>query len=396
MSSTTNSINKKFLFAPILIAFALVGIIWLAYLINPRILNVGRSGIFNYWTAFQEFSNSKNPYDPSVLSLRIAPRPEAGIVWNPPQIFVILYPFLSLSFENSVRLLLFSNILAMPIIACLILRLFEVKDRSIKAASYVSSIAFMPAWNAFGMGQWSLLICLSMIFSMFLMTRGRQVLAGLAFLPVIIKPHIPYLLLLAFAWWIIKEGRFRFALSFLAGLTTLSLVALFISPEIFFQWMGISFSPAVMKTPTLVTFLRLSLESNRVLPDWPMILVPATSSILLLSWLNFRKKTIQWERLAPSLTCLSLILSPYSWIYDFSLLLPLQVMLVIQVLGSNSDWAKFEILSYLVWTQCISIICYNSIPSHYFAALPLIHFVIYLRAQYLLDQLVGTGNNENP
>jgi hypothetical protein len=105
----------------------------------------------------------------------------------------------------------------------------------------------------------------------------------------------------------------------------LALISLaeFGSPSITQNWQSLEFDTANYRTSTLATLIRVSiLEATGLLPNWPLYVAPLIGCCYA-AWLAIYRKSEPMDA-ATILLPVSLILAPYAWFYDFSLLIIIQ------------------------------------------------------------------------
>ena len=180
----------------------------------------------------------------------------------------------------------------------------------------------------------------------------------LLLIPVAVKPHLVFVLLIALAYWIIQNKRWKIAASGAAGFTILLVFTENFSPGIFTHWWQMDFSPLAYKTSTIITPIRdFFLSQTGTVPDWPVKVMPMVVALVVLGWLLIKRPVISWECWLPPLLALSLLFTPYAWLYDYTLLGIVQTALVVLVHESSIARARRkEILFWLAAYQGLVLI----------------------------------------
>lgn len=302
----------------------------------------GTNDFIEYWSAYRIAERGANPYDgPSMLREQrlVGSRTDTPLMmWNPPWILVLLSPILRLPFEEAARAFAALGVLCWMGSVILVQRTLapetQVERHPVSPTFILASLIFFPAWTSLFLGQISLLLLLFVSAGFLAWKNGRYGLAGFAFAFCSLKPHLIYLPALLFVWSSLRERRF---IGILTGLVTAGLLvcsAWVLFPEAFAFWRAMisgeteilgAVHPKSWQVATLVGEVRLLLsDSANVTPLWPMVIIPGVTAVLTLGYL-VRRREISLERAFPPLLALSVFTSPYGWIFDHSLTLPLQL-----------------------------------------------------------------------
>jgi len=296
--------------------------------INPP-SRIGICDFQAYWAAFHVTLGGGNPYDSEqVLALQkqvLTYPTEAQVFLNPPWTLAILSPVLALPFAVARWLWLFLNVL-FAVGAVLLWRKYTDTARPAVSWHIIGAFFFMPVLTNLWVGQLSLLILVSTLYAMLCLKNQRNILAGLALLPLTMKPHYLLVFLVIMAYWLLREKRWQTLLSASLGMIAILVLTYCLQANLFSMWLNMNFSPLVWKTPTLATLLRhLQFNYTGVVPSWPTIALPLIGVVSTLLWLFRKPRNINWPELLPPALGLSLIVSPYAWPHDFSLLLPIHL-----------------------------------------------------------------------
>ncbi len=308
----------------------------------------GTGDFIEYWAAFQQFRNEQNPYDPVAL---LARERELGfsaavplMMWNPPWLLVLMASVLVLPFGSATILWLCANI------AFTLLTVFFVVDleRARLAQPFsrlfcwgvIAAVAFYPTWAAFDAGQIGLLLSASLAGVIWALARGKKFLAGCFAAILTVKVHLIYLIGILLFWLAIRTRNHRLVSGGLLSLVALISTSWFVSPQVLKQWREAFDTPSAVsqefvpvmqwKTATLVSAIRQFLSNEQgVPPAWPMILIPLACAIILVVWLLTQRESINLPLVYWSTLALSLVTTPFGWIFDFAALLPLHIILVL-------------------------------------------------------------------
>lgn len=302
-------ITSQALITLLLISALFIGVIWFF----PD--DIGRVDLVQYWSAGRAIQKGSNPYDPHILESiqrSVLDHPDIPILmWNPPIITPLLILFRIFSFESLVPIWFVCSI-ALVCFSIYLLRR-EVRPDPL----LVILVATMPQlYSSLFYGQISPVLLLSLTLYLWM---GRRFLGGLALSVSLIKPHLLYLIYISIALDALKERSLSTMLGFTLGFLSLVLVTLCVDLAVFSWYLSAWNSPPIYwKTPTLGSWIQeltgLNSTSVRVIPS--MILGVTMFALL---GLFFRKSK---DDLIFILIPLSILTSPYGWLYDQLLLMP--------------------------------------------------------------------------
>ncbi len=290
-------------------------------------LGLGTHDFIQLWTAFRLFIVDKNFYDPALIGPleyalgwnEVTPL----LVWYPPWLFTVMGPVLSLeSFAHSARLWTICNIFFLVGSIRLLSSLYWRDE--VPIPPIVLTLAFIPVAQCFDFGQTSLLILFFITLFVWASSRGHSFLMALSFVVLSVKPHPLYLFHFCAAIWIIRERNWKLIGYFLLLFLTLLTFTFIISPTAIPNWLH-SFSSPPMHwiTVTLAGFCRFSwsLITDGEVINWPVWGIPLATLVGFSCWYASRVRadpafTIDWLKIAPPLTALSIFTAPYGFLYD--------------------------------------------------------------------------------
>jgi hypothetical protein len=183
------------------------------------------------------------------------------------------------------------------------------------------------------------MIYLSLLLGFLAYRAERDILAGLLWIPCTLKPHLVYLMGIVIVISILSERRWKTLVSAACGLAALNLFVLWFDPAIFSEYASIDKTPMIYKSSTIPTVIRMIwIELFNYNPAWPVFALPliamalvATQRIVTIQRMKAALSDIKDRRLTIDDLCfytsLSLALAPYAWMYDYSLLVIVQVVM---------------------------------------------------------------------
>jgi hypothetical protein len=199
---------------------------------------IGENDLIAYWASTRLLVTGGNPYSAEELrTMQELARPggpiEAGtlMVWNPPWLMLLLIPISLLSFSCAAQTWFFINVCIIGLSTYLS---WTLLNRSVHERAFLILLGivfiFIPTLILLNLGQISTIILISLVLFIFLIEKNKDTLAGIVLLMTTIKPHITYLVLLLILIWIIRNRRWRVAISFAAAGILSVLVTWLINP----------------------------------------------------------------------------------------------------------------------------------------------------------------------
>ena len=309
---------------------ATLAIVWLSSRIATLALPISpgdigtRDGI-QYWNSLQLLLKGENPYDPqAVVNLDAtlgAYKSQPTMSFNPPWVPVFLSPIFWGSFSQA----MWAWRLAQLILVVAIWRLLVPShaSREQKIVSGIALAAFYPLLDSFHSGQFGILLALGIT----LIIRQRQLsfslISATALVICLSKPH---LFLPLFGYLVFDKSKILITAACVC--VAASLASFGLEPLLF--WIESIRAPLHPELITRVVEFRsdsLCSWTRGVLSDWGfgesswLMLVFACAS--LLSGYVVKKRSKDFECDAPTLVLLGLLLTPYGWMSDYTILAPL-------------------------------------------------------------------------
>jgi hypothetical protein len=299
---------------------------------------VGTRDLIAFWGGVQVFMKGGNPYEFgqlfAVQKMALPTLQSEQYFLNPPWAIPIFLPFMAWPFQISRLLWFLFNALAFVLPSIVLHR--SLKLRMITALSI--TIAFLPGIMMLWYGQLSLMIYISLLFGFLAYRAERDVLAGLLWIPCTLKPHLVYLTGVVLVISIVSERRWKILMSAGGGLAILNLFVLFFDPAIFHEYASLDKTPMIYQSSTIPTVVRIMwINLFNYNPSWPVLALPIMATIIVairrIMTIHGTKtsRTKSESRLTIDDLCfytsLSLALAPYAWMYDYSLLVVVQLLI---------------------------------------------------------------------
>ena len=331
---------------------------------------IGTNDFIEYWSSYQLFSRGQNPYAPELIQPiqeKLGRKEDVPLMmWNPPWLLAMMSPILRLPFDSAARAWILINAFFLLGSVFLISTIPNTKKANFLPC-LAAGVLFYPAWNCLYLGQVSLLMAFELAGTIWALERKRDILAGIFLLPLTIKPHLVYLVVIALAWWIIRTRRYLVAISFaLWFIGLLCLTAHLGQASALWFWFEKLVNPtseqkfiSVMswKVATLVGWTREVIAAALgTHVRWPVVVIPSASAISLLLYLIRKQKSMDWLEHLPPILCISLFTSPYGWVFDQSMLLIAAVALISHAFAiTENRLQRLSVFSLLLGLQVLTV-----------------------------------------
>lgn len=326
-----------------------------SYFSNQNASAAASCDFIQYWSAAKILLEASNPYDAQILS---AIQEEQGkkdpfptMMWNPPWVAFLMSPFALLDYSTAIQWWFVFNLI---LFVSTLLFCFRSCIRLCTLPIILLSIVSLPLVSSFHFAQIGLLLMCGAIFAVEGFERKSPFLLFIGILLLSMKFH---LFLIFFAALIAGISK-RFPLPYLrligGALLIVFLIPEVISPGVTKDW----FEALTVQQPNLpttidwksasfTTALRLLFPQNTTFLKPNIVgLVVLIFSLIYFAYLRIRNVTISKELLYDSLV-LSFLISPYNWLFDFSVLLPIQWFLVAEYYRSKTKLTKATVLLFI-------------------------------------------------
>lgn len=287
-----------------------------------------------YWSAFQVVHAGGNPYDAAQLAALLDGLGihDPTVLYCMPSLFLMLYPVLHLPYPAAAAAWTILNVGFLLATLLLGWKLFlrgPVQIGPVAAAA----VTFLPFLVLLKCGQISLAVSAVFLAGLAAWTAGWSFTAGLVMSAALLKPHLFWAAFGALGLVSLREKRFGFPAGIAAGiaLQAAGVVALF--PQLPAHWLGASNEPLQWLCVSTLAALRYGL-SELTGQDFgvPLLVVPVLVALGTTWWALRLEDPRELNRHVPLLLAVSVLSSPYLWIFDASILAPLYLMLWVRAL----------------------------------------------------------------
>ncbi len=310
-------------------ALATTGCAWVVVSANPALLPP-EIDLLQYWSGAKLFSTGGNPYsevDMQAAQGSFAQKEGTIRLWNPPVIFPFIAALTNLDFAAA-RLgwfLLGIFVLTANVVILLTSYPCYIMRTTIRIPLYLVLLSFVPVVEMLSWGQsgWILLVSVVGWWVLFREWGLTSFCAGFFLSVSAIKPHLIAPLYAALVLSSFQLRQFRLAVGFTIGLALWAALPLYFRNDIWSLYLhAMAHPPIYWRTPNLGSLLQGASGVHSLWMRHLPLGISLTLGTLLFVTPKFRELLTQRETFL-YLVPLSLLVSPYGWLYDQVVILPL-------------------------------------------------------------------------
>jgi hypothetical protein len=326
------------------LAFGFTAGILLIALLSPQA--PATRDFFFYWATAQQLAHHSNPYSAQAMnefehSAGLSAEIPVGLMRNPPWALPLVFPLGFLSLRAG-WVLWYLLLLASLVFSVYLLWILYGHPRSER---YLLGLSFAPALICMLYGQTTLLVLPGLVLFLRL-HRTRPFLAGAALSLCALKPHLflPFgVVLLA---WVVVSRAYKLLAGALTTLVASCAITYLIDPMAWAQYVQMARLSGIEKEqiPCLSSLLRIWLSPSSI---WLQYLPALMGCIWALLFFWPRRQSWDWLKCVGILLLVSLVVAPYSWIYDHGIVLP-AIMQAVFIIRSRNQLIALASLSALV------------------------------------------------
>lgn len=207
-------------------------------------------------------------------------------------------------------------------------RLYARDDVPTNALTIVAYL-FAPVAACVVAGQMGLVLMLGVVLFLYL-EKDHPFLAGSALILPLAKPHLLSLFWIAFVIWVALRRKFRVASGLASAFAVANLIALAFNPHIFVHYRAMLVQQNISNEfiPALSGMLRL-LFFHRYF--WSQFVPMAVGIVWSVLYVRANWSAWNWREHGPALLVVSVLVTPYEWISDETILLPAILQAVVFV-----------------------------------------------------------------
>lgn len=367
---------------------------------------VSASDFIQYWSAIRVLIAGGNPYDPSAMlqiQHHVSPTGVIPIMcWNPPWVLLFLLPVLVLPFWQAEIGWQILSVLALCALGLHIGRLYQRAHQPLFTA--LGLVTFFPLVSNFQFCQLGVVLLAGVVLLWQGLREDRAARGALGVALLSVKLHLFVPLLGVVFLDAVRRRRFSLPLLSAGLVTALALSCELLVPGILSAWLKAIISQPVgaiatrsWKVPTLVGLVRSAIYPHD--GGWAlatMFFIPLGAVLALTVYLLPRRENVDWARALPWILLVSYICSPYGWLYDQLVLLPMHFMVLgaaVSLVVAGCRRAGWQLLLLAGTVQLFALTDpWNVMPAqHHYFWLPLALGAVGWRAETLLKTIPRTG-----
>ena len=314
-----------------------------------------------YWAAAQLWLSGGDPYSPAELlkleSFAGWSEPAALLMWNPPWTLAFLWPFGLMGYDTAQFIWFLFHSLIIFLGAQSLWRLYGGAIKKSRTP-WVAVLTFTPVYFVLLLGQIGPLILLGVIGFLLAAKREAWAWAGASLVLVSVKPHLLYLLWLAFMLWLVREKCWRAGFGLVIAGAIAALIPLAIDRQIYSQYAQLFSTSGIVRptewaTPSLGTAIG---EIFGIRASWIRWLPTMFGSLWFLWYYRRHSNAWNWQSHLPLLILVSVATSSFVWTFDLVVLLPALIQATVWWTNTRQAFASKVVLSGYLAIMAISLV----------------------------------------
>ena len=306
----------------------------------------------SYWVAGRFYLAGANPYAPAAMwpiEKALGWTGPPLVMLNPPWSLVFVAPLGLVSFQAAHYICLALS-LALEATSFLILWRYFGGEKSKQWIALALFATLLPAGIAEHAGQVTPLMLAGLTAFLYSLRHKRYLLAGACLLPLGLKPHLLWLVLLAIVLWTVQNKKWELFLGAIAAYASATLAAIAYNHNTLGYLHGSTANAAMVTVCGVGGALRSIFGFEHT---W-LQFVPMAIGLPWFAqfWLHNRR-TWTWEQRLPMLLLVSIGTAPYFWAHDFILAVPALISLAVAFSQTRTNWIGVAAL-YLIAQIAIS------------------------------------------
>jgi Glycosyltransferase family 87 len=281
----------------------------------------GHRDFVSFWAAGHQIDLHQNPYDaPSILKLEWSAgfvNPQTALIArNPPPALCLMMPFGPLAAKPACVIWLFLLLSGLILSVYLLWRM----HRSPANKLHFLAFTFGPAISCILVGQTAIFALVGLVLFLRL-HRTRQFAAGMALWLCALKPHLFLPFSAALLLWVVINRAYKVLAASILTLALSSWIAWHLDASIWTQYNQMMHSAGLESEfiPCLAVAFRFALHPRAM---WLQFVPAVAASVWALHFYWRSRNAWDWHNHGALLMLVSIVVSPYAWMSDQSLLIP--------------------------------------------------------------------------
>ena len=220
---------------------------------------------------------------------------------------------------------------------------------NLSRASWLALLTFTPIYFVLLLGQIAPFVLAAVIGFLRAARNQSWYWAGAWIAIASIKPHLLYLLWIVLALWVLRDRRWQVAVGFVVTFVILATVPALIDGQIYSRYLNLMTDPKMISpmgwaNPTIGTVANQILGGNKIWLRW----LPVVAGVVWLMGYGGNMVQVGIGPGIPLVVLVSVVTTPYSWTYDYVVLLPAVLQAVTWYNRAiNRQQASFVLALYL-------------------------------------------------
>ena len=345
-----------------------------------------------YWAAGRLTWANENPYD--LIKLKSI-QERAGrfdgvpvVMWNPPWTMPICAPFNMLPYPQARLAWLLTSLMIICFCADWLWRYYDGPSQHRWIGPFIA-LAFAPSIMVLKSGQIGAWILLGCICFLYFDKKRSYFFAGCAALLISIKPHLCYLLFIAFIFWGIKEHKWSFFFGGITAVLSSMIIILAANPQVldYYYQATQSYPPTDWASPTIGGTLRWLMSGQMFFLQF----LPSTIGFFwfVVYWIK-RRYDWNWREQMPLILMVSVLTASYGWPFDYVILIIPIIQAVALALQVKTKKYSLIIIVVLLLATVLALLPRNVFWLFWFCPLMFIWYVrslaLYTESRSLMNQ----------
>ena len=302
-----------------------------------RVGTIPMYDVIEYWAAGRVLLSGGNPYgaaDLLAVHREAAWADERPIrMWNPPWVLPLVLPFAILPYWWGRAAWCLVHLLVIVGSADWLWRTAG-GPMSRRWIGWLGALFYIPSVMALFLGQISPLMLAGIVGFLWSIQENRQARAGIFTLLIAVKPHVLHLFWIFLLLWSWKERKLHVLFASAAAILLSTLAAILMDASILRQYIEALRSeagPQIWHTPTWGVALYVMAPQ---LGKWVRFIPTGVGAFVALALWRRWRDTFDWQRCLPPILLLSIITSSFTWMFDWVVLIPVLVVILVSLWNS--------------------------------------------------------------
>jgi hypothetical protein len=341
-----------------------------------------------YWSAAKAFLYEGNPYNSDELlffqNQGGSNNSQPLMMYNPPWTlaFILIFGLFDRSIGQLIWLLI--NITILLFSTLQIWKIFA-NQSSQRWIAFLVAFSFVSTILVLALGQITPFVLLGLVgFLTFIPNPKYDIASGLSLVLISIKPQLAIIFWFALVFWVVQQRRWLILISGSVAIIILTGILSIYNPHLIHQYLGMLQTHQIFmwENPTIGSYLHFIWFGNNNF--WFNFIPLIFGGIWFIYYWNKKHKSWKWEDELPILLLVSILISPFTWSYDYVILVP---VILLAASWLSRDWKRLSTLvlvGIFLTMNILGLILHTRLSDFWFfwiAPILLVWF-LYIRKQY--------------